>query len=66
VGRLAPRRARTHRSHLAYAQKGYCPYTHPVAVPAITLSFTYATTGGPTAELTSGGQFSAHADFANA
>lgn len=55
-----------HQSHVAYAQKGYCPSTHPVAVPAITLALTYATTGGPTAELASGGQLSAHADFANA
>lgn len=55
-----------HQSHVAYAQKGSCPSTHPVAVPAITLAFTYPTTGGPTAELTSGGQLSAHADFANA
>lgn len=55
-----------HHSHAASAQKGYCPSTQPAAVPAITLSFTYGTPGGPTAELTSGGQLSVHADFANA
>ena len=55
-----------HQSHMAYARRGLCPSSHPVAVPAINLIYRYPVAGGPGAELASGGQFSAHADFFNA
>jgi Domain of unknown function (DUF1996) len=55
-----------HQSHMAYAQRGLCPATHPVAVPAISLIFRYPTTGGAGVSLSAGGQHSAHADFFNA
>jgi hypothetical protein len=55
-----------HQSHMAYAVRGNCPTTHPVALPAISLIFRYAITGGPGVTLASGGQYSAHADFFNA
>jgi hypothetical protein len=54
-----------HMSHMAYAEHGVCPADHPVAVPAISLIFRYAITGGPAVALSSGGQYSAHADFFN-
>lgn len=54
-----------HMSHMAYAMRGRCPSTHPVAVPAITAIFRYPTRGGEGFSLASGGQFSAHADFVN-
>jgi uncharacterized protein DUF1996 len=55
-----------HQSHMAYATRGSCPADHPVAVPAIALIFRYAITGGSGVGLSSGGQYSAHADFFNA
>jgi uncharacterized protein DUF1996 len=55
-----------HQRHMAYAMRGTCPATHPVAVPAISLIYRYPTAGGPTVSLSSGGQYSAHADFFNA
>jgi len=55
-----------HKSHMAYAMRGGCPATHPIAVPAITLIYRYPTRGGDDFSLASGGQFSAHADFFNA
>jgi Domain of unknown function (DUF1996) len=55
-----------HKSHLAYAVRGVCPATHPVAVPAIELIYRYPTRGGADLSLSSMGQFSAHADFFNA
>jgi Domain of unknown function (DUF1996) len=54
-----------HMSHVAYAQRGACPASHPVAVPAIALIFRYASAGGSGVTLSSGGQYSAHADFFN-
>ena len=54
-----------HKSHLAYSVSGVCPATHPVEVPAIQLQIYHGVTGGPTAELASGGDFSGHADFVN-
>lgn len=55
-----------HRSHMAYAGKGkVCPPTHPVPLPRLRVNVRYSTTGGPTAELVSGGQYSGHADFFN-
>jgi hypothetical protein len=55
-----------HQAHMAYSVRGRCPSGHPVAVPAISVIFRYPTTGGPGVTLSSGGRFSAHADFFNA
>jgi hypothetical protein len=57
-----------HRSHMAYAVNGRCPAGHPVAVPAISLVYSYparATDGASVVILSSGGQHSGHADFVN-
>jgi hypothetical protein len=56
----------THKSHVAYAMRGECPASHPIALPAISLIFRYPITGGSGVTLSSGGQYSAHADFFNA
>jgi hypothetical protein len=56
-----------HKSHMAYSSQGVCPRSHSVEVPALTLFVYYdGFSGGPSSELSSGGQFSAHADFVNA
>jgi hypothetical protein len=55
-----------HQSHMAYSDDGVCPASHAVAVPALTLVVRYLVEGGSAAELSSVGQFSAHADFVNA
>jgi hypothetical protein len=55
-----------HQSHMAYSQRGRCPATHPVAVPAIALIYRYPIAGGAGVSLSSGSQYSAHADFFNA
>jgi len=55
-----------HQSHMAYAAKGACPASHPVALPAISLIYRYPITGGSGVTLSSGGRYSAHADFFNA
>jgi hypothetical protein len=55
-----------HQSHMSYSVRGSCPSTHPVAVPAISLIFRYPIAGGAGVALSSGGQYSAHADFFNA
>jgi hypothetical protein len=55
-----------HQSHMAYAVRGSCPASHPVALPAISVIFRYPITGGAGVTLSSGGQYSAHADFFNA
>src|SRR5215212_2156657 len=55
-----------HQRHLAYSLRGTCPTDHPVALPAISLIYRYAITGGSGITLASGGQYSAHADFFNA
>ena len=55
-----------HHSHMAYPVRGACPAAYPVALPAITLIYRYPTTGGSGVTLSSGGQYSAHADFFNA
>jgi len=54
-----------HKSHMAYSNGRQCPASHPVEVPAISLHVRYPVQGGPAAELSSVGQFSAHADFVN-
>jgi uncharacterized protein DUF1996 len=55
-----------HKSHMAYSMGRRCPADHPVAVPAVELIFRYPIAGGPDVTLSSGGQYSAHADFFNA
>lgn len=55
-----------HQSHMAYAVRASCPASHPVALPAISVIFRYPITGGAGVTLSSGGQYSAHADFFNA
>ena len=55
-----------HKSHMAYAVRGSCPASHPVALPAISLLYRYPIAGGSGVTLASGGQYSAHADFFNA
>jgi hypothetical protein len=55
-----------HKAHMAYATDRVCPASHAVEVPGLTLVIYYGVAGGSNAELSSGGQFSAHADFVNA
>jgi len=55
-----------HKSHMAYAVRGQCPSTHPVELPQITQIYRYASRGGESFSLASGGVYSAHADFLNA
>lgn len=54
-----------HKSHMAYSTEGACPTSHPVEVPALSLVIYYGVSGGLAAELSSMGQYSAHADFVN-
>jgi hypothetical protein len=55
-----------HQSHMAYSANGVCPESHPVELPAIQMQIYYGVSGGSAAELSSGGDFSGHADFVNA
>ncbi len=58
-----------HRSHMAYARGGQCPAGHPVALPALSLVYMYPARAVDAARvimLSSGGQYSGHADFINA
>jgi hypothetical protein len=55
-----------HQSHMAYSVDGRCTESYPVEVPALSLVIYYPVTGTAAAELSSGGQFSGHADFVNA
>ena len=55
-----------HKSHMAYSTRAACPRLHPVEVPALSLLVYYPVSGRRSAELASGGQLSAHADFVNA
>jgi len=62
-----------HASHLAYASVPTlldvyrtCPPTHPVPIPALRMRIIYPVAGATSnIELSSGGVFSAHADFMN-
>jgi len=53
-----------HHSHMAYDVEGVCPASHPVALPEIELILRYPEIKGSVA-LSSGGVYSAHADFVN-
>jgi Domain of unknown function (DUF1996) len=58
-----------HRSHMAYPRAGRCPAGHPVPVPALSLVYVYparAVDDANTVSLSSGGQYTGHADFINA
>ncbi len=56
-----------HRSHMAYATKGACPRSHPVAVPRVVLWVLYPRQANvATLTLASGGLDTAHADLFNA
>src|SRR2546426_2081667 len=58
-----------HRSHMAYARAGRCPASHPVPVPALSLVYSYPARAVDAARaigLSSGGQYTGHADFINA
>ena len=55
-----------HRSHMAYSRHFVCPRSHPVKVPLIQLMIRYPLSSGKGVTLSSGGRFSAHADFFNA
>ena len=55
-----------HQSHMAHSVDYVCPRSHPVKLPLIRLNVQYPTTGGSGLSLSSGGQFSGHADFINA
>ncbi len=55
-----------HKSHMAYPTAGACPADHPVAVPVISLIYRYPISGAHEFALSSGGVYSAHADFFNA
>lgn len=55
-----------HKSHVAYPTAGACPADHPTALPAITLIYRYPISGDHDFALSSGGVYSAHADFFNA
>jgi hypothetical protein len=55
-----------HKSHMAYPTAGACPADHPVAVPVINLIYRYPVSGAHELALSSGGVYSAHADFFNA
>lgn len=55
-----------HMSHLAYSERGLCPATHPVAVPALSLDYRFPRIPrGARVALASGGLHSSHADFVN-
>lgn len=53
-----------HQRHLAYANGGQCPRSHPVALPSLVLIFLYPSTesGRP---VQASGRFGTHADFVN-
>ncbi|HEX6699481.1 MAG TPA: DUF1996 domain-containing protein [Gaiellaceae bacterium] len=55
-----------HKSHMAYSRHFVCPRSHPVKVPAIRLLIRYPVTSAKGLTLSSGGLYSAHADFFNA
>jgi Domain of unknown function (DUF1996) len=57
-----------HKSHMAYPSRNQCPVTHPVRLPTLGIRLRWKTARGfssSQAALSSGGQFSMHADFWN-
>lgn len=58
-----------HKSHMAYPVRGRCPVSHPVGLPSLSIRLRWKTARGMPSSalsLSSGGQFSMHADFWNA
>jgi hypothetical protein len=58
-----------HKAHMAYPTRGRCPVTHPVSLPTLSMRVRWKTVRGVASSrlsLSSGGQFSMHADFWNA
>ncbi|WP_405150050.1 DUF1996 domain-containing protein [Sphaerisporangium sp. NBC_01403] len=56
-----------HKSHMAYPVNGYCPATHPVAVPMLEFKIAFPASGDLSqARLASGRGYSWHYDFFNA
>lgn len=55
-----------HKSHMAYPAGGYCPSTHPVAVPMLEFKIAFPASGDLSqARLASGRGYSWHYDFFN-
>ena len=57
-----------HKSHMAYPVRGACPASHPVGLPSVGIRVRWKTVRDvPSSQLSlsSGGQFSMHADFWN-
>jgi hypothetical protein len=55
-----------HKSHMAYPRKGVCPASHPAELPRVAYHVRWKNArGGPGYQLSSGGQYSLHADFWN-
>jgi hypothetical protein len=54
-----------HKRHMAYSVNGQCPSNHPVQLPSLILIVSYPITTGNGIYLSSGTQYSAHADFIN-
>jgi hypothetical protein len=54
-----------HKRHMAYSADGRCPRRHPLALPQLSLVYQYPPQSRAIA-LSSGGIYSAHADFLNA
>jgi hypothetical protein len=54
-----------HKAHMAYSSAGRCPAGYPVPVPAISLVYSYLPPAAGELMLSSGGQYSGHADFIN-
>jgi hypothetical protein len=52
-----------HKSHMAFAANGRCPRSHPVPVPRLVFGVHYPVHDGTRLYLSSGGQYSGHADF---
>jgi hypothetical protein len=55
-----------HASHMAYSVNGRCPASHPLSVPAISLTLRYPDVTSTNVFLSSGGIYSGHADFMDA
>ncbi len=53
-----------HKRHMAYATRGQCPESHPVAVPTLAVIMIYPAVPAVRAALASG-KFGGHADFIN-
>ena len=64
--------SRDHQAHMTFdvhrgdAPFSTCPASHPVPVPDINFNLRYLTRGGPAVQLSSGPEYTAHADFFDA